>query len=369
MSLVVLVAHLTWVSYTIAAETEHYKNAAATQFITHQSSLDAKKNKFRVALFLPLTGDLKALGEDLLVGFQVGAFQNKTGDIQYDIYDTQGTAAGAEQALDQCIHKGADVILGPLTKEATRAIKGWSQFYNIPLISLSNDNRLQEPRALIFGITPKNYVESLFALTQKQNYAEGVAILPQNFFGRLLHHHIQRLFQGLTYIHTIWVSGTDKMPQLTRSQIKEIQQLSPQYIWMPKWGERGLHFTGQLKKALERERVPFIGTEEWGETFYRNDPSLVGALYLGVAPKLHAYFKGRVHGYSSKGNMNLMILAFDLISVVSHLLPHHPKNMLQAMHGYEFNTMFGRLKLEEEAGLSRTLSAHKIERNGKVSPL
>ena len=86
-----------------------------------------------IALLLPLTGDLAGLGEEVRDGFLAAYLHGQPKDQRVTLYDTSG---GAIDAYDRATAGGADVVVGPLDKDAVADIFALAP--RLPLVALNN---------------------------------------------------------------------------------------------------------------------------------------------------------------------------------------------------------------------------------------
>jgi ABC-type branched-subunit amino acid transport system substrate-binding protein len=107
-----------------------------------------KQDKRPIALLVPLTGPRARLGLSMR---QAALLAENSSFVQ--VFDTQGTAAGAAAAAALALKKNPPaLILGPLLAEEVPAVSS-TVAGRVPVISFSNDSVLKQPGTWIFGIT------------------------------------------------------------------------------------------------------------------------------------------------------------------------------------------------------------------------
>ncbi|NND64406.1 MAG: penicillin-binding protein activator [Gammaproteobacteria bacterium] len=142
----------------------------------------------RVALLLPLTGDLASIGEAVANGF--GAAQKQTQATTKDqslpevvVYDT--AIAGAEMAYRQAISQGADAIVGPLTKDSLDAIGNQLQSRVTHLALNQFSNNRSTPRSFFqFSLAPEHEAKQIAQNAVTLDQSRAIAIAPDNEWGK-----------------------------------------------------------------------------------------------------------------------------------------------------------------------------------------
>lgn len=76
----------------------------------------------KLAVLLPLTGDLAAASQPVRDGLLAGYYGERRTRPELQFYDTAATSAGAVAAYQKAVADGADQILGPLGREQVDAV-------------------------------------------------------------------------------------------------------------------------------------------------------------------------------------------------------------------------------------------------------
>lgn len=132
-----------------------------------------------IALILPQTGVLGGPGNAIVDGFVAENKNSKSESIQVTMYDTAKIPAKA--AYKQALNDGADLVIGPLTKNDVALIARES--HPVPTILLNETAKQPKPNALEFGLSP-TYEAREVALNIRQHGLQNVLIIaPQGSFG------------------------------------------------------------------------------------------------------------------------------------------------------------------------------------------
>ena len=102
---------------------DHPANRVVVERI-RQKQIATSNHPQQIALLLPLTGKLSAVGKAIRDGFMSAYLESRrifNTQIKIDIYDTQGNADATSLAVQHANDTGAKFIIGPLAKEAVSA--------------------------------------------------------------------------------------------------------------------------------------------------------------------------------------------------------------------------------------------------------
>jgi len=111
-----------------------------------------------VALLLPQSGPYAGAGNAILEGFFAAYAESAHSHApraSVRVYDTQGTPAGATKAYQQAASDGAQLVVGPLTRDAVAAVLAQASL-PVPVLALNHADGKQLPAsgASEFGLLP-----------------------------------------------------------------------------------------------------------------------------------------------------------------------------------------------------------------------
>ncbi len=141
-----------------------------------------------IALLLPMTGRYRASAEAVRDGFLAGLYQYAAHrePPRVLVLDAGADATAAQRAATRAVAEGADIIVGPLTKEALSALNQ-SEDLPVPVLGL---NYLDPAEAAIardnlvqFGLLPEDEAIQVAERSIAEGYTRGVALVPDNDFG------------------------------------------------------------------------------------------------------------------------------------------------------------------------------------------
>lgn len=141
----------------------------------------------QVALLLPVTGPLAGYGKAIRDGFLAGWFrtQQRGGSVPlvraYDTANIDNIGAAYHQAVED----GAELIIGPLTKEAVNALLEQVPQPDVPTLALNRVDGDRFPANFYqFGLAPEDEARQLAEITRSEGYRRPLILAPGSDWGR-----------------------------------------------------------------------------------------------------------------------------------------------------------------------------------------
>tara|TARA_R110000868_G_scaffold218576_1_gene468992 strand:- start:137925 stop:139775 length:1851 start_codon:yes stop_codon:yes gene_type:complete len=193
------------------------QNLSSSGFKPNTANLPLK-----IAFLVPLTGINQEMGQQLLAAAQLALFNNPNPNILLYPQDTQSTETGAIRAAQKAIGDRADIILGPLTSENTKAIMQYTTSSSIPVISFSSNTDIATRYSTTLGYAPEEQA-TIMAKYAADNGIKSVAILaPNTSYGI----RMSEAFQTAIATYDISLSDVALFDETSPDQTKELKQLA-----------------------------------------------------------------------------------------------------------------------------------------------
>jgi uncharacterized protein len=166
-----------------------YPNHPANQDIV--PDLIAKQKAFvtyptRVAVLLPLSGPYQSAADAIRDGLLTAYFQlsNNGNAPLITFYDTGATAGGAQAAYRQAMTAGADMVVGPLIKDAVNGIAALGSL-PVPVLALNtlDSGQPAPPELYQFGLPPEDEAAQVADRLIAEGLKHGVALVSQGDWG------------------------------------------------------------------------------------------------------------------------------------------------------------------------------------------
>jgi outer membrane PBP1 activator LpoA protein len=193
------------------------------------NGLSAHTPPKNIALLLPLSGKFASLGNATRSGFMTAYYQEsaKTGYQQnIAFYDTNN--ANLPSLYQEAVSKGAEIVIGPLTKEDVKLLSSSGNF-TVPTIELnytdqwgSLANNLYQ-----FGLSPMDEAKQVADKAWETGHTRAIIIAPQSEWGESVAKALTSRWQsnGGTIVDSYYFGATANLsadiPKLLHINTKE----------------------------------------------------------------------------------------------------------------------------------------------------
>ncbi len=139
----------------------------------------------KIALLLPLQGQVGASGQAIRNGFLTAYYYAKQNQANAPTVDVVDTSGGNIVALyQQAVAQGANFVVGPLTKENLQALAAQGQL-PVPTLALNTlDNGGRIKNLYQFGLSPKDDADQGALRARQDGHQRALVIYPANAFGQ-----------------------------------------------------------------------------------------------------------------------------------------------------------------------------------------
>lgn len=108
----------------------------------------------KVALLLPLSGQIAVAGQAVRDGFMAAYFAGAAPRPEVDVIDAGSTAETAVAAYRQALESGAERVIGPLSRDAVSALFA-EPMLPVPILALNHADGIAPPEGSVqFGLLP-----------------------------------------------------------------------------------------------------------------------------------------------------------------------------------------------------------------------
>ena len=129
---------------------------------TQENNLIEKDDKiFRIGLLLPLSGEFYQIGKSLLDSAQLALEKTNNKNLEFYIVDT-GEEDQLFKNLSYLINNDIDLILGPVFTKTVLKVKAYLDDQNIPIITFSNNSKVEDSNVYVFGLTIEDELSSIY---------------------------------------------------------------------------------------------------------------------------------------------------------------------------------------------------------------
>jgi branched-chain amino acid transport system substrate-binding protein len=304
----------------------------------------------RLALLLPLSGRGATVGRALLDAAQMALFETAQDDLEILVFDTQGTAAGAEDAARLAVAEGARLILGPLFGASAQAARPIATAAGVSIVSFSNNRDIAGNGVYVFGFLPDQQVRRVIRYAARRGHTRIGALAPSSGFGELVvtSARIASEQVGLSVVRATYYdpSNSDLSPlvrqfanydsrksalaaqksllagktdQISRQALNRLSGLEtlgdPPFdsVLLPA-GDPELRGIAPLLAYYDVDpaRIRLLGTALWDEARGLGaEPALVGGWYAAASPEARKNFESKFERAFARRPPRLASLGYD----------------------------------------------------------
>lgn len=360
----------------------------------------------KVALLLPLSGQLQPLGSGMANAAQMAVYDLADRRFELLPIDDKGTRNGAADAALKAIASGARLILGPLLAPSVRAVAPIATSYGVPVIAFSSDRTVAEPGVYVIGFTPEAEVQRVVEYAATTGLGRFAALAPDNAYGTAV---ADTLRQTATTLG-VTVAGVELydpktedfapvvrkllgikepsstsqdtptsaddaesaiLPPLVTSTVSNsAEPVTPDFdaLLLAEGGKQLRALASALRDAgVQSPPMQLLGTGKWDEPGIGAERSLDGAWYAAPNPRERDAFEVQYRRMFGQTPPRLATLAYDATALAAVLARSPAIQPFAATALTDPNGFFGRdglFRLTLNGEVERRLAILRVDRMG-----
>ncbi len=250
-----------------------------------QPAANIGEGKVKAGLILPLsgTGNAAVAAQSMRDAAEMALAEFKNPDIQLLVKDDGGSAPGAQQAAQQALEEGAEIILGPLFALTVGPVAQVARARGIPVIAFSTDTNVAARGVYLLSFLPESDVERIIGYAASQGRRSFAALIPDNVYGSVA----EAAFKQAVARRGGRVVALEKYPlDKSRMQgpVRNVAHAASgaDAIFIPD-GADSVPTLVQILIAngIDTKRVQLLGTGLWEDAQIFSNPQLDGGWYAG----------------------------------------------------------------------------------------
>src|SRR5438128_7446892 len=153
-----------------------------------QPASNIGEGKVKAGLILPLSasGNAAVAAQSMRNAAEMALAEFNNPDLQLLVKDDGGSAPGAQQAAQQAIGEGAEIILGPLFAHSVGAAAQIARARGVPLIAFSTDANVAANGVYLLSFLPESDVDRVVDYATSNGKRSFAALLPDNAYGSVV---------------------------------------------------------------------------------------------------------------------------------------------------------------------------------------
>ena len=175
---------------------------------------NGNKDILKIGALLPLTGELKSLGEDMLYAINLALHDIDNRKIKIYPKDSGSKKEKIIQACKEFQKEGIKIIIGPTDSEFFKEL---SSFPDLTFISLSNMNVANRDNIIMMGINLESQLIAIKKFLEKEKKKKTVIMYPKNNYAK----HIEKNIK-LVNFKNIKLFSYSEDPKILTQQIEKL---------------------------------------------------------------------------------------------------------------------------------------------------
>ena len=148
-----------------------------------------------VALLLPLSGDFRDAGRAVRDGILAAYFNDANRRPEVTVHDTGGEAERARAALAEAREAGSDAVIGPLTRDAVRAVADIDDAPPILALNTLEDGDSHD-HLFLFPLSPEAEAQQAARHAHRRGWTSVVVLAPRTDWGERVQQAFQEAFEA-----------------------------------------------------------------------------------------------------------------------------------------------------------------------------
>src|SRR5262249_22365684 len=279
--------------------------------------------RVKAGLVLPLSasGNAGLAGQSMKNAAELALAEFQNPDLQLLVKDDAGTTQGAQQAVQQALDEGAEIILGPLFAHSVGVAGQTARARGVPVIAFSTDSNVASRGVYLLSFLPESDVERIVDYSVAQGKRSYAALIPDNAYGSVIEAAVKQVTarKGARVLALERYSqDRQRMPQPVRLVAQAAGPVDA--VFIPDGGD-DVPAVAQMLAANNVRRVQFLGTGLWDDPRIYADGNLQGGLF--AAPDINTggfrNFAGRYRSRFGNDPVRTATLAYDAVALVAAL--------------------------------------------------
>ncbi len=288
-----------------------------------QTGSSIGEGQVKVGLILPMSGSGNAAvaAQAMRNAAELAIAEFNNPDIQLLLKDDAGGAPGAQQAVQQSLDEGAEIILGPLFALTVAPVAQAARARGIPVIAFSTDANVAARGVYLLSFLPESDVDRIIGHATNEGRRSFAALVPDNAYGTV----VEAAFKQTVARRGGRVVALERYP-LDKAQmqtpVRNVAQAASRAdaIFVPDGADAVPTVVQTLiASGIDTKRVQLLGTGLWEDAQIFSNPQLEGAWYAGPDSTGFRNFSGRYRSRHGHDPVRTASLAYDAVALVAAL--------------------------------------------------
>jgi ABC-type branched-subunit amino acid transport system substrate-binding protein len=335
-----------------------------------QQSSVVGTGQIKVGLILPLSaaGNAGIGAQSMKNAAEMALAEFNNPDIQLLAKDDGGTSGGAQQATQQAIAEGAEIILGPLFAQSVSAAGRVARQSGRPVIAFSTDTSVAARGIYLLSFLPESDVDRIVGYAASTGKRSFIGMVPDNAYGSV----VEAAFNQAVARRGGRIVAMQRYPLdkgARGNAINAVAQASAgaDALFIPDGPD-----AAQLVDALNAQRVnvkrlQLLGSGLWDDPSVAASQALQGGWYPAPDPAGYRSFATRYRKRFNQDPVRTATLSYDAVALVAALVKTHgaqrfSEEILTASSG--FSGIDGIFRFRPDGTNQRGLAVMRVTPSG-----
>jgi ABC-type branched-subunit amino acid transport system substrate-binding protein len=279
--------------------------------------------QIKVGLLLPLSGsgNAGAAGVSMRNAAELALSEFNNPNIQLLVKDDGGSPQGAQQATQQALDEGAEIILGPLFAASVTQAGAVARARNVPLIAFSTDSNVAGRGVYLLSFLPESDVDRVIEYAIAQGRKSFVALIPDNAYGSVVEGEFKQVVsrKGGRVVALERYDGGARIGEAARAIAQAASRADA--IFIPDSGDGVVGAAQALAGAgLNLKRLQALGTGLWDDPRIFQEAAADGGWYPAPDSAGFRAFSTRYRAKYGQDPVRTATLAYDAVALVAALV-------------------------------------------------
>jgi ABC-type branched-subunit amino acid transport system substrate-binding protein len=239
-------------------------------------------------------------------------------NLQLLIKDDAGSPQGAQQAAQQAVDEGAEIILGPLFATSVPAVAQVARGRGISVIAFSTDSSVASRGVYLLSFLPESDVNRIVEYAATIGKRSFGALLPENAYGNVVEAAFKQAVPkrgGRVVVFEKYGADRNAAARNVAGQLSSIDTLL-----LADDGDAVVATADALSAAgANLKNVQLLGTGLWDNPRVFGSPTLQGGLYAAPDPAGFRSFATRYKNKYGAEPVRTATLAYDAVALIAAL--------------------------------------------------
>jgi ABC-type branched-subunit amino acid transport system substrate-binding protein len=311
----------------------------------------------RVGLLLPF-GSLPDEAHALYQAAELAVFEFGGPNTLLIPRESGATPQDAENATNALLRDGADIILGPVHREAVMGAAQAARAQNVPVIGFSSDREVAGDGVYILSMPLEEDVRRIADYAVSQRLRNIALLAPDNDYGRRVEAALRAELGargGAIVAQEMYRRGEREAAEAAKGLARRLRGTNAQAILIAESGSvlRAIGpalLIGGVNPSVTR----LLGTSAWAGGDVLREPTLAGGWYPAPDPAMRTAFEQRYRAVYGRAPSRIASLGYDAVMIAAEL-GRTPRG-----------AGFSRSSLERADGFKGADGMIRFRRNGSI---